>query len=224
MNKNKDKEQTEDNKNNGVHWLLWWLIDDDELNQQVEQYDKLKITQSARGLSLLFLCFSALLTIIFILFLDLDSGSFVDIVVLLILGFFIYKGHKWAMISAMVVWTIEKAFGIYNSLITNSSEVSFTSVILPLIWWSTYMHFFYLAFKTERLRIKKVKKSKQKEKYIWICDFCGKKFDSEKEVTEHEKICQLKNKEDKIIFCVKCGIKNKITSNFCIKCGNKIIH
>jgi len=132
-------------KNSGWNWILWWRVGEDELKKQVDQYNTLKITQSARGISLLFLMLSFGLTCLFIIFSTQEYLNIIAIVVFLILGFFIYRGHRWAMISVMILWTIEKAY-------------SFLSSPLPsIIFWCLYMHEFYLAYKVETIRKRNLK-------------------------------------------------------------------
>jgi len=165
-------------------WLLWWQLDKDELQRQVKEYETLKIYQSARGISLLFLLFSAVATTGFILFLNLDSSNFLDIFLFLILGFFIYKGHRWAMIGAMLLWTFEKLYMFIEQSSTIIGNPSFTRIFLPLLWWATYMHAFYFAFKVEGLRAKAKKELVNANKEI----IKGRSFD------ELERLAELKNK------------------------------
>lgn len=126
---------------NASHWFLWWQLDPDELHKQVEGYQSLKIHQSAKGQSLLLLIFSAAMNTALILFSILDSFVFLDVFLFLVLGFFIYQGHKWAMMGAMILWTLEKLLSLLE-----------VNPIISLIWWAVYMHAFYLAFKVENLR------------------------------------------------------------------------
>ena len=50
-----DHQETQNNSNkiksNNLNWILWWKIDKDDLNRQIEYYNSLKITQSYRGIS-----------------------------------------------------------------------------------------------------------------------------------------------------------------------------
>ncbi|MDO8503892.1 MAG: hypothetical protein Q7S60_04365 [bacterium] len=126
-------------------WLLWWQVDKKELREQVEGYKTLKITKSAKGISLLFLLFSAIATTAFILFFNWDSWAYLDVFLFLLLGLFIYRGQKWAMVAAMIFWTFEKVFLLFDSTISFNPILSF-------IWWAVYMRAFYLAFQVERLR------------------------------------------------------------------------
>ena len=133
-----------------LRWFLWWQLDPAELDKQITGYQSLKITQSARGQSLLFLIFSASVTTIFILFSNWGGASFVEVIVSLLLGYFIYRGHQWAMIGAMIFWSLEKLYQSYEGLFSGSS-----SWVVHVIWWAFYMHAFYLAFNVERLRTQK---------------------------------------------------------------------
>ncbi len=160
-------------------WLLWWQLDKDELQKQVEEYETLKITQSARGISLLFLLFSVVVTTGFVLFLNWDSSAFLDAFLFLILGFFIYKGHRWAMIGAMLLWTFEK-FSMFGEFYLTTVS----SILFSLLWWAIYMHAFYLAFKIEGLRAKAKKEPVNANKTI----IKGRNFD------ELERLAELKNK------------------------------
>lgn len=142
-----------DEKGKGVYsgwrWLLWWEISPEELEGQVENYKTLKITKSARGLSFLLCVASSIITLIFIAFFNMDKTGFVDVILFIVLGFFIYKGQRWAIIITMILWTIEKALLIYEPITkSNYSTTSF----LQIAWWCLYMHAFYVALKVENLR------------------------------------------------------------------------
>lgn len=125
-------------------WLMWWKIDEGELKKQVDEYENLKITQSSRGQSLLAVAFSSVLTILLVIFLDFDSSSFFDAFLLLALGFFMFKGHRWAMIASMIIWTFEKGYSLFTG----------TNPFMAILWWSIYMHIFLDAFRVETIRAK----------------------------------------------------------------------
>jgi hypothetical protein len=137
-------------------WFLWWRIDPTELEEQIAGYDSLEVTQSARGQSFLFLIFSACVTTIFILYFNLESITFVAAIIGLLLGYLIYRGQQWAMITAMILWSLEKLLQIYEALQHSSaSGLSSSKLGLHLVWWALYMHAFYLAFKVEGVRTQK---------------------------------------------------------------------
>jgi len=173
-------------KSNFFDWMLWWRIDKNELEKQVREYETLKITQSARGISLLMLLLSFTITLGFVLFLNWDSSGIFDAFLFLVLGFFIYKGHRWAIIGAMLLWSYEKLYMLYiqyqNASVAGSSS---PSPFPSLIWWAIYMHAFYLAFQVERLRAKE-------RKEVRLCN----QSDSPNYgyLTEIEKLADLKNK------------------------------
>ena len=142
----------EDNFSNSKpkwHWLAWWEVDDREIDPQVEGYRTLGWLKAARKLSALMLIGSAVVTVL--LFGDVHAlmTTLPDAIVMLILAMFIFAGKKWAMIAAMLLWTLDKGFGIYDIFIQGKFNTGF---IGQIIWWCVYMHAFYLAFKVEQRR------------------------------------------------------------------------
>jgi hypothetical protein len=127
-------------------WILWWRIDPEELENQVADYQE-GILHTARGWSLLMLAFSDAVTTIFVLVGWTDRTAYVDCAIMLTLGAFIYFGHRWAMLAAMVLWTIEKIVAVFGSP---------ASIVAAVLWWATYMHAFWLAFHVERARARQV--------------------------------------------------------------------
>lgn len=141
-------------KTRSYSWIiLWWRIDQEALTNQVQDYKNLKFYQSARGQSVLLLILSAIINIIFIRFFHTSASTLFDISIFLVLAFFIYKGHKWAMIAAMLLWTIEKVSQLIL-MINSPPAFSNPNLIQPILWWSIYMHAFYFAFRIERARQK----------------------------------------------------------------------
>ena len=150
MKVDKDMTDQKPRKKMNFNWFFWWRINPEELQRQISEYKTLKIYQSARGLSFLYLIFAALVTGIFILLSVLDQTAFIDIVLFLVIGLFVFRGHRWAIIMAMVVWTFEKCMFLIASI-----EASNPSLI-QIVWWTIYMQAFYLAFKVERARQKRL--------------------------------------------------------------------
>jgi ribosomal protein S27AE len=153
-------------KNNTLGWLLWWKIDKEEIERQIKGYKTFKVTESARGQSTLLLLFSVILTVGLVLFANYDSASLFDAGLMLIIAFFVYRGHRWAMIGALLYWTFAKSYAIYTTVNTNGSG----NILLDIVWWVLYMHVFYLAYKVEGLRLKDKKK---------FCSSCGNSIDSD---------------------------------------------
>lgn len=140
----KEYKEKSNTKKKSSHYLLWWQIDESELQEQVSKYEKLTITKSARGAGVLCLLFSATLTTLMILFLNWDPGAYFDVALFLFLAIFMYKGHKWSMIAAMLLWTAEKGY-----MLLDSSQ-SHVNPIVSIIWWAIFMHYFWLAYKVEK--------------------------------------------------------------------------
>lgn len=127
-------------KKNPFAWILWWQLDEDELIKQVTQYDSLKWYNSARGGSVILLLLSAVITVIYIFVTNMDLFALIDPVISLIFVLFIFKKKRWAIVGAMIYWTLEKAIMIFSGD---------SSAVISFFWWTTYMHMFYLAFKVE---------------------------------------------------------------------------
>jgi tetratricopeptide (TPR) repeat protein len=85
------------------------------------------------------------------MFSGLSIYSLFGILIFLPLGYFIYRGHQWAMISAMLFWSGEKFYQIYAGL---QNSATYHYFWFGLIWWAIYMRAFYLAFKVEKARRK----------------------------------------------------------------------
>lgn len=144
-------------------WLLWWRIDQDELNKQVAEYESMRMTRSAKGQSFLLLNLTAWLTMAFIVFAHLSAVDLSEALIALVLGYFIYSGHRWASIAAMVFWSIAKWGLIWATIAAMGKPVDnpvetitnnpVEMIMKQLVWWCIYMHAFYLAFRVEGLRL-----------------------------------------------------------------------
>jgi hypothetical protein len=130
-----------------------WRIDETELKNQVENYNTLKITESYRGISVLII--SACLGLSFLLsvfrvYSD-PIGMIWVIVIYLPILFFIYKGHRWAIVLSMAMWTFDKVYQFYEIGQSGSGNV-----IMPILWWLFIMPYFWKALRVENERRKKV--------------------------------------------------------------------
>ena len=137
---NNTPEVVQKKKGNGLNWLLWWRVDGEELKKHVDGYNTLGLWKSARGVSFLLTLLTLVITVIF----SLDMYGVIDAALLVIFVLFIYRGHKWAAIAAMILWTIEK---IYAMTLPDRG-----SSFMWIIWWAIYMHAFFLAYKVEKAR------------------------------------------------------------------------
>jgi hypothetical protein len=140
-----DIQRPEKKGSRGWNWLLWWRIDPVDLDEQVRLYDTMGFRGSMRGISVMLLVLSAVITAIMAYFgaANFNASAFVDVAVFLFLAIFIYLGHRWAMIGAMILWTLEKVLSIVGTP---------TSAVVAVIWWALYMHAFYFAFRIEQKR------------------------------------------------------------------------
>ena len=126
--------------------IFSWKVSEEDFKNQVEGYKNLKITQSYRGIAALLILGSMILTVVLAKFGAISYDAVYSSIIYVPLAYFIYKGHKWALITVMILWTFEKGYQIYQGGI---------SPIVPIIWWSIFMFYFYNAFKVE-LALKKV--------------------------------------------------------------------
>jgi hypothetical protein len=95
-------------------------------------------------------------TVAFIYFGMMNQTAYVDAGIAAVLAVFVYLGHRWAMIAAMVWWTIEKGYLLYDRVSANPGSAA-SAVVGQVIWWAIFMHFFYLAFRVEREKRKRAK-------------------------------------------------------------------
>ena len=134
-------------------WLFWWRISPDELQEQVAQYDTLGWFRSGRKISALLLVFSSVLTVLFattgVLGSSSTIGAYSEAAIFLVLAIFNYRGHRWAFLCAMMLWTLEKGISILDGF---SAPTHAGTIISQVIWWGAYMHAFYLAFRVEQRR------------------------------------------------------------------------
>jgi hypothetical protein len=133
------------------HWFLWWKVDPAEIQQQVGEYHADRWTL-ARHVAAYCLLVSVAITTIFINVGLMDSGAYFDAGIMLFLAACIFLGQRWAMIAAMLFWTFEKVVGFTD--FTQAHPPGGAFVISQLIWWATYMHAFWVAFRVEQERRK----------------------------------------------------------------------
>lgn len=128
-------------------------MDEGDLKNQVENYDRLKITESYRGISVLIavglLGISLVLAAVGVL--ALDGSMILEWAIYAVALFFVLKGHRWAIITVMVLWTADKAVQLYG--VASAGEGSVLSIV---IWWLVLMPYLYKALRVEneRRRIK----------------------------------------------------------------------
>lgn len=105
-----------------------------DLEYQIDNYEYLNIKESYRGQVIL--VFSGLYIFSFLLsFFGLVALTDLlwSLVIYIPILFFIYKGHRWAIITMMVLWTIEKLYTIETFSELGYNE-SYFNVPFLLIW------------------------------------------------------------------------------------------
>lgn len=123
--------------------LFSWKISEEDLSNQVQNYHKLGATKSYRGIAALIVIFFQFWTLLVGfsgIFSDIYSISdvFYGLIIYLPIAIFIYRGHRWAMIAIMILWTVEKGY----LLVALGSGVQ-------LVWWALFMPYFFKALKVE---------------------------------------------------------------------------
>lgn len=135
-------------KNTTSAWS--WKIDAEDLKKQIDGYDTLKITETYRGIAVLVV--GSLLTLSLVLGYFGILTSLEDVLFSLVLYipalFFVYKGHKWAIITLLILWTIEKVGTLIYSLQAGYSPIS------SIIWFLIVAPIIYKAYVVERERTK----------------------------------------------------------------------
>jgi hypothetical protein len=156
----------------------------EELKRQVENYDTLGITQSARGQVVLVFgglyALSIVLSFVGIIALSDLMWSLIIYIPILI---FVYKGHNWAMIALMILWVIEK---VYTAYLTVENESG--SVWGSIIWLIIGISVIAKALKVENARKKTIPSGVTASVTIGnYCKECGIKLDHDSK------------------FCASCG-------------------
>ena len=131
-------------------YLLWWTIDPDQLQRQATEYSSLGVFESARGRCALCLIFLAAVSVFPIYFRKSDYSA-VEAAAFLVLAVLVYRGHRWAMICAMLLWTLERASQFHINLQGHASSL-LENIMVPVFWWALFMRFFYAAFRVEQER------------------------------------------------------------------------
>lgn len=155
-----------------------------ELKDQVENYHNIRFSKSKKGQVIIFfivvLLFSALVGLLAPELISLSSILWTMMIYIPIL-FFVYKGHRWALVTLALLWSAEKFITLlFQTRIGNSGGSS-------IIWWLIGIALIYEAFRVENKR----KNSKTtKELSGQFCTNCGN------------------NQKNKANFCIYCGNKN----------------
>lgn len=156
--------------------IFSWSISPDELKHQVEQYNTLGITESYRGVAILAVLALLALSVVFTLFgaIPLDSGTVVEWIIYAIALFFVYKGHRWAIILVMLLWTGDKAYQLYEMSTSGQGNA-----VLAIVWWAILMPYLFKALKIENGRNKLQPASVSTSTESIYCPKCGSREDKD---------------------------------------------
>jgi hypothetical protein len=126
-------------------------MDEAELAEQVAGYSTLSIGKSYRKVSAMLWLLSVVAT--FLLGRWLMKMDWTDIaasaVIYSTLAIFCYRGHRWAFLLSMIMWTFEKGY----SLVQAASGTPSAAIVVPsILWWAWYVGTFWKAFTVERVR------------------------------------------------------------------------
>jgi len=139
-----------------------WRIDKEDLDYQIKNYDTLKIYQSYRGIAvLLYVLF--LVVSLFLVFFDIFvlEDILYSLVIYVPILFFVYKGHRWAIITLMILFTIERAYFLISG-----------GGIMSIVWWILIIPYFYRVLVLENRR-RKIDHDTIKESPKKYCSQCG---------------------------------------------------
>ena len=132
-----------------------WKMSPQELEFQVANYRTLSFSKSARGIVI------QIMGIIIILSLVLASvissimpgffsmtGTIIESIVYAVLLIFVYMGHRWAMVTVLVLWTLDKASTAYLQLSHNGNA------FMSILFWLIIAPYIIKAIKVENARRK----------------------------------------------------------------------
>jgi hypothetical protein len=124
---------------------LGFKLDEQEIRQQVDNYQTLSIFKSYRGISALLLWFSVLVTVVMLVTGVVTKEAWLDIVLLGVVSYFVYRGNAVAFLVAIGLWTLEKGY---------MAATQPSAAVIQLIWWYIYVQVFYKGYLVEKARVK----------------------------------------------------------------------
>lgn len=140
-----------DKKKSKMSDCLSFNIGEDELKNQIANYETLRINKSYRGISAL-IVFAICAVSVLAAFMLKDqitsmSGALIGIAIYSFAGLFILKGRRWAMIMAMILWSADKMMFIYQTM-----QAGGGGAFVVFFFWIVVMRFFWRALEVENYR------------------------------------------------------------------------
>lgn len=129
-----------------------WKIDPDELKNQVDNYNTLPVWRSYRKQIVLVMLFLLGISFLVIHYAGDQVGGLTisdfiyGLIIYLPVLFFVYRGHRWAMVTLIIIWTIEKVFTIVLS--------GGSGVVGSLFYWYIVVGFLLKAIQIENAKFK----------------------------------------------------------------------
>src|SRR6185436_1876455 len=118
---------SKEQQNKNFRNVFYWTLDKDELENQVANYSTLGWGKSYRkqvvGIMIFFLAMSLLLSLTG-LYASL-SDFLLSLIIYVPVLIFIYKGHPWAIITLMILWTLEKGYQLISGEPASAAAVLF---------------------------------------------------------------------------------------------------
>ncbi|MBI3632540.1 MAG: hypothetical protein HY225_03765 [Candidatus Vogelbacteria bacterium] len=129
-----------ENKTKRKLWVLDWKVSQEELDDQVSNYETLSWSKSYRKILVGLIFFSLLLTTLLgTSLLRLDTAAIVGtLIIYLPFAYYIYRGRRWAIIGFMILWTFEKGYSVITA---GYPQLALTAII----YWFIYMQVAYKA-------------------------------------------------------------------------------
>lgn len=152
IKKEEVKKQSELKQKKSNVWS--WRTSDEEFNNQIENYKSLKFGKSFRSIAVIIAALFLFLSFFYEMIYPDPELSFAgiiisNIIIWIILSpilIFIYLGHRWAMITFLVLFSLDRLLSL---LISANIEVVF--------WWAIMIVYYYKAIKVENERRKLIK-------------------------------------------------------------------
>jgi len=139
---------TPKSKKSSFSFLAWWITDPAEVEKQVAGYNTLRVWQSARGTASLLCLFSVVVTAMLGSYMHLSTEEIVtEMFIWSTVAIFMYRGHRWAFILGMALWTLEKAALLFGGVSAGRAP------IVQIFWWAIYLNAFFMGFKVESRRL-----------------------------------------------------------------------
>ncbi len=86
------------------------------------------------------------------------------IIIYLPLAYLIYKGKRWAILTTIFIWSIDKGYQIIILIFVQGDVTVYAKSVfwVSLIWYCIYMKFFWRAYQVEEVRGKIYIKQEEK--------------------------------------------------------------